>query len=63
MNNPPLLVEVRNCLFPYFIAISKVYRQSSECFLGKFVDGGAVMFKNIKINLGECVAAVCACVF
>ena len=34
-------------------------------YLGVFVDGGAVMYKNMTSYLGKCVAAVCAraCVF
>ena len=54
MNEPPLLVEVRNSLFPYFIAIGRE---------GEFVHAGAVMFKNITSYLGEFFAAVCACEF
>ena len=39
------------------------FLQSS--YLGVFVDGGAVMYKNMTSYLGKCVAAVCAraCVF
>ena len=33
------------------------------CYLGGFVDGEAVMFKKIMSYLGECVAALWACVF
>ena len=55
MNILPLLVEVRNCLCPSFIAISTVYNRTS--YLGEFVDGGAVMFKNIT---WASVAAGCA---
>ena len=34
-----------------------------KSYLGEFVDGRAVMFKNITSYLGKCVAAVCECVF
>ena len=57
----PLLVEVRYCLFPSFIAISTVYKQN--VYLGEFIDGSSVMFKNITSYLGECRCGVCTCVF
>ena len=48
MNKPPLLVEVRNCLFPYFIQF--VQSIDRTCYLAEFV----VVFKNITFYLGEC---------
>ena len=47
MNNLPLLVEVRNCLFTYFIAISTVYRTS---YLGDL--STAVLFKQTEGGRG-----------
>ena len=48
MNDPPLLVEVRNCLFPYFITISTEYRQKES------------MAELMVLAYGVC-ASVCAC--
>ena len=55
MKDPPLLVEVRNCLFP-IVAISTVYRQN-------VLPGSmSTCLKNITSYLGKCRFSVCGCV-
>ena len=61
MNDLLLLVEGRNCLFPSFLQFLQYIDRT--CYLGEFVDGRAVMFKNITSYLSVSLQCVSVRVF